>query len=91
MVNEFNVRFDAQISPSGKYYAVKDYQLARILVFETSTHKKINELWGHADPTCNYSSVGIKNCKGTEEFVFLNDDTIVTTGADQSIRYWKVQ
>ena len=90
-IKEFNIRYDARISPSEKYYAIKDYQLGNILIFDSSTNKKINELWGHADPKCSYSSVGTYNCKGTEEFVFLNDDTIITTGADQSVRYWKVQ
>ncbi len=90
-IKELNVRFDARISPSEKYYAIRDYPIARILIFETSTHKKVNELWGHADPNCSYSSVGKNDCKGTEEFVFLNDDTIITTGADQSIRHWKVR
>lgn len=92
-IKKFNLPYSffepIRISPSEKYYAIHESRLDRILVFDMQTGKKVNELWGHADPRCTYSSVGFdEGCKGTDQFMFLPDDSIVTTGADNSMRFW---
>ncbi len=81
------------LSPSGKHYVFRDFDINRLIVFETSTNRKINEIWGHADPKCSYSPIGtsLKYCGGVKDFIFLSDDMLLTSGDDQSIRYWRVR